>query len=496
MVMARAAEQQAAGRGGFQRRPRPGRPAWRQFLEPENLAVVAVLFWMTGPVAPLIPNLDDSLDVTLSLPTNSLSGPDGIDSQFLRLSWYPIYIIVLVLAQRHRHLIWDVARRNGALLLLLGWTFLSTLWSVSPDDTLRRSVALSLTTTFAIYLGVRFDMLSVVKLMALALGLDIVGSAVCGLGFPATGISHDAEYAGAWRGVFASKNQLGAMMLIGCLGFFILYLAERRRLYLAGLGGAFSLLILSTSKTPLFIMLGLVPCLALVRRFFRTRRDFGLLLALSVSLAWLLLLVGSVFIGPILALFGRDLTFTGRTDIWDLSWAAVQQSYWIGYGYGAFWSDASAPANGIWEALNWRVPSSHSGLLELWLGLGLFGVVIFAWFLLRGFFAITSQATQGTREECMWRIGYFVIFVVHAITEPTTLDQTSVGWALFVFAATAGSHVGRSARARGAAAALVATPATARSPDSVPLCQQPRRSTNHLDAGSLGVSSQAISRRI
>jgi exopolysaccharide production protein ExoQ len=463
--MARAGERQqrAAGRE-LQRRPRPGWPAWRQFLEPENLAAVAVLFWMSGPVAPLIPHLDDSLDVALNMPTNSLSGPEGIDSQFLRLSWYPIYVVVLVLAQRHRQLIWDVAKRNSTLLLLMGWVFLSTLWSVSPDDTLRRSVALSLTTTFAIYLGVRFDALWVVKLMALALGLDIVGSAIWGLAFPSTGITQDGEYAGAWRGVFASKNQLGAMMLIG-------------RLYLAGLGGAFALLILSTSKTPLFILLGLVPCLALVRRFFRTRRGFSLLLALSLSLAALLLLVGTVTVGPILALFGRDLTFTGRTDIWDLSWAAVQQSYWIGYGYGAFWSDTSAPATAIWEALNWRVPSSHSGLLELWLGLGLFGVVIFALFLVHSFSAITSQASQGTREECMWRIGYFVIFLVHAITEPTTLDQTNVGWALFVSAATVGTCVGRGARTR-AAAALVAKPAAAPSPDCAFLGQHSQRYRN------------------
>ncbi|HUC64664.1 MAG TPA: O-antigen ligase family protein [Stellaceae bacterium] len=448
-----------AHRGAFQRPVRPRRAGWGQFLVPENLAVVAVLFWMTGPVAPLIPNLDDSLDVSLALPTNSLSGADGVDSQFLRLSWYPIYVVVLLLVHRHRHRIWEVAKQNAALLLILGWTFLSTLWSVSPSDTLRRSAALSLTTTFAVYLGIRFDTLSAIKLVALALGLDIIGSAVCGLAFPAIGVSHDAEYAGAWRGVFASKNQLGAMMLIGCLSFWVLYLAERRRLYLAGLGAAFALLILSTSKTPIFILLGLLPCLALVRRFFHNRRGFSQLLAFSLSLAALLLLLGCVMIGPILALFGRDLTFTGRTDIWDLSWAAVQQSYWLGYGYGAFWSDNSAPATSIWEALNWRVPSSHSGLLELWLGLGLVGVLIFASFLVRGFSAITSQAAQGTREECMWRIGYFVVFVVHAITEPTTLDQTSVGWALVVYAATVGTRI------RTVTAAPVATPAMARSAD-------------------------------
>jgi exopolysaccharide production protein ExoQ len=405
---------------------------WRAFLEPEKLAAIAVLFWMSGPVAPLIPNLDDNLDAALSLSTSSMAAPSGLEDQILRLSWYPVYVVVLVLAHRYWSQIRLCAMRNALLLLLLGWTFLTVLWSVSPEDTLRRSVALALTTTFAVYLAVRFDTLTVVKLMAIALGIDAVGSAVCALAFPAIGVCHDAEYPGAWRGVFASKNQLGAMMLIECLGLSLLYLAERRRVCLLALAAAFALLLLSMSKTPLFIMLSLLPSLALVRRFFHNPRGFEQLLALALSLTAILLLLASTMIEPILALFGRDATLTGRTDIWELSWAAIQRRYWTGYGYGAFWSNPYGPATDVWDVLNWRVPSSHSGLLELWLGLGLIGVTLFGLLLLRSLGQILARARQGSCEECLWRLGYFILFVVHAVTEPEAMAQTSVAWALFI----------------------------------------------------------------
>jgi exopolysaccharide production protein ExoQ len=432
MAVAHAGERQEAPvRGEFQAQPRPGRRALREFLEPEKLAAIVVLFWMSGPVAPLIPNLDSSLGASLSLP-DSLSAPSGINDQLLRLSWYPVYAVVLVLAYRYWHLIWATAKRHWPLLMLLSWTCLSTLWSVSPADTARRSVALSLTTTFAVYLGVRYDALSALKLVAVALGIDVIGSAVCAVVFPAIGIANDADYPGAWRGVFASKNQLGAMMLIESLALCVLYFSERCRIYLIGLGAAFALLLLSTSKTPLFILLSLMPCLALIRRFFRTPRGFSVLLALALSVAGIVFIVGSASFDAILAFFGRDPTLTGRTDIWYLSWEAIQQRYWAGYGYGAFWANRWGPANDIWDALNWRVPSSHSGLLELWLGLGLFGVVTFGMLLLRSLSEILSQAARGSCEECLWRLGYFVIFVVHAITEPTAMDQTSVSWALFI----------------------------------------------------------------
>jgi exopolysaccharide production protein ExoQ len=426
-------------------------PLWLDMLHPTNLAIIVVLFWMTGPVAPLIPDLDDSLGTMLALPANSLSAPVDVDNQFLRLSWYPVYLIVLLLVHPHWRRIWTVVARNWPLALLLGWTFLSTLWSVSPADTLRRTIALSLSTAFAVYLGSRFDTLQIVKLLAVALTIDMVGSVVCAVAFPSIGISSDTEYAGAWRGVFASKNQMGGIMLIACLAFFILYLAERRRTYLLGLGAGFALLLLSTSKTPLVIMIALVPSLTLTSRFFRDSRGFSLLLALSLTIAALVLLVVSVALEPVLAFFGRDLTFTGRTDIWDLSWQAAQQRYWTGYGYGAFWTGGKA-ADNIWDVLNWRVPSSHNGGLEIWLALGFVGVMIFAALIVRSFSEIVAQATKCGREECLWRLGYFLIFAIELVTEPNSMEQTSVSWALFVVVISAGARIARRPQRAGTAA--------------------------------------------
>jgi hypothetical protein len=127
-----------------------------------------------------------------------------------------------------------------------------------------------------------------------------------------------------------------------------------------------------------------------------------------------------------------DMTLTGRTDIWALSWEAIQSRFWAGYGYGAFWSNPWGPATEIWDALNWRVPSSHSGVLELWLGLGFVGVALFAALLLRTFRRVTLELASNRREEALWRVGFFFIFVVHAATEPSIMEQTSISWVLFV----------------------------------------------------------------
>jgi O-antigen ligase len=115
-----------------------------------------------------------------------------------------------------------------------------------------------------------------------------------------------------------------------------------------------------------------------------------------------------------------------------LTWDAIQSRLWTGYGYGAFWSNPWGPATEIWDALNWQVPSSHSGVLELWLALGAIGVALFAALVVRTFRGIIAEASSGRREHCLWLIGYFFIFVVHAATEPSMMEQTSISWVLFV----------------------------------------------------------------
>lgn len=404
----------------------------RRLFQPASLASIAIVFWMTGPVAPFIPNLDNTFNEMMTLNGGVVPAPIEGNEDLLRLSWIPVYFAALVLAGLQGRAILRVLRQQQALLLLLCWTVLSIFWSVSPDDTMRRSIALVASAIFGLYLGSRFDPLWTVRLLAMALGVDAIASLACGLAFPAIGVASDGDYAGAWRGVFVSKNSLGATMLIACLAYYVLYLIDRKLWQLLAIGLALGLLALSQSRTPLVILVALVPTLALTRRFFRNPRQFGLVLGLALCSAGLATLSAGIMLRPLLHLLGRDTTLSGRTDIWLLSWNAIYSHFWFGYGFGAFWSNPWGPANEIWDALNWRAPSSHSGVLELWLALGAVGVVMFAWLVGQTFLRITAGAARRRYEETLWLIGYFMIFVMHAVTEPSMMEQTSITWVLLV----------------------------------------------------------------
>ncbi|NES25099.1 MAG: O-antigen ligase family protein [Symploca sp. SIO3E6] len=80
----------------------------------------------------------------------------------------------------------------------------------------------------------------------------------------------------------------------------------------------------------------------------------------------------------ILGATGKDLTLTGRTQIWADYWAAAQQRLWLGYAPYGFWQDwlgVNNPAE-KWNTRWWMPPHTHNGFLDVTLDLGLIGLAI------------------------------------------------------------------------------------------------------------------------
>jgi O-antigen ligase len=401
--------------------------------QPVNFTIIAVMFWMTGPIALLIPNLDDALTHIYSLRAGAVQvAPPDVDDGLLRSLWLPAYAVFLVMGVIDRRAIWDFLLRNWVLLLLLVWTFLSGFWSISAGDTFRRSFALGVCTIFGIVLGARFGTVATIRYFAAAMAIGMAASVVCATVLPAIGISGGGGYIGSWRGIYANKNSMGAHMLKACLAFWILYAFDLKRLHLVGLGAATVLMLLSTAKTPVMILLLLVGILAVLHGAARNPQRVGTVLGLGVSSLVFLLLLGYVLKDQVLELMNRDPTFTGRTEIWQLTWDSIQSRYWTGYGYAAFWASDYGPATEIWDSLTWRVPNSHSGILEIWLGIGLIGLALFCAFIIRACTMIARYARRATPQETLWHVGLTLIFLAYSLSESASMEHNSIAWVLFI----------------------------------------------------------------
>lgn len=350
---------------------------------------------------------------------------------YARAAFLPVYLFLGWAIWRDRAKAFATARATPLLMALIALAFVSTFWSIDSGATLRRSVWLALTMGFGLYLAWRYQWRELISVIAAAFVVLVVGSLALGALAPSIG-RMSFEHPGAWSGLWTHKNTLGGIMALGvavCAGAAIVEPA-RRKLWIATAIGAFALVLLSTSKTALLasmLGLGVIAAGMIVRR--------GLLPTIILTsgvLVAIILGTAIVLTAPdlIVAALGRDLTLTGRTEIWDASARFVEARPWLGFGYYAFWLPENGPAYWVREAVMWQVASAHSSWLELALGLGRVGVVLFALQLLA-----TLKRGAGAMMDVLaglWAPAFLAAFTLYTLSESHALQANNLFWTIYV----------------------------------------------------------------
>lgn len=384
--------------------------------------VFVFLLASTGALIPLLRQKGDS--------ASDISGGDPITQAI----WLGVYAVVFCLiAMRWRQFI-NVLTRDKLLLLLVVVALCSLFWSVSPEVTLRRSVALVGTTAIGAYLATRYTVGGQLRLLAWALGMAALLSLAFGLLLPSYGISSDPLFQGDWQGIYNHKNALGSDMALGAMVFFILTTSshERRWLTWGGSGLAICLLLLSDSKTAVVVLLCFLVLWPVYRALrWRYTLMVPLLIFVVVLGAGLITWVWSNA-DIVLGSLGRDATLSGRTELWSLVLDKVWERPWLGYGYSGFWQGLQGESSYIWLMTGSEVPAADNGFLDLWLDLGLLGLIVFA----LGFSLAFLRALAWTRirrtGEGIWPLAFLTFVLLYSTTESVILKQNNTLWILYV----------------------------------------------------------------
>jgi O-antigen ligase len=210
------------------------------------------------------------------------------------------------------------------------------MWSIAPDISLRRCIALLCTALFAIYICARYELRSMLRLLAIACGAVILLSLAFIVLLPSIGVSPIDQ---SWRGVFPNKNTFGRNLLLSAIVFSYVETGPgwRQMLRRTGIAAAMLLLWLCGSRGPLLVFLSVVPVMLLLGTL-RFRLETRALLGVSLLLLTFVGAAGTLLYSEeVFELLARDPTLTGRTELWSLVGAAVTERPWVGYGYGAFW---------------------------------------------------------------------------------------------------------------------------------------------------------------
>lgn len=369
--------------------------------------------------------------VDYSNPQSTTASQAGSSILFLLQSGVLAFTFLLICTQWQRFIY--VASKRKFLWAVVGLTVASILWTTVPDLTSRRSIVFLGTTCFGFYLSARYSLKEQMRLLAVSFGINIVFNIVYSLAFPALALEHGA-HEGALRGIYIQKNVLGRCMVLSALNFLFLALDIHFYRYLMWTGFCFSviLLVLSTSKTALVVLLLLISLLPLYNAL---RWNYSFVIPFFTILLLVAGIITILVIGnteTILSALGRDVTLTGRTGIWAVVINKITTHPWLGYGYLGFWRGLEGDSADIWYETFFLAASAHNGFLDLALDLGLVGLLFFTLSFLKSCWRAIAWLRLNRSIDGLLPITYLTFLFLYNLSESTLITPpNNVYWPLY-----------------------------------------------------------------
>lgn len=353
-----------------------------------------------------------------------------------------IFAAVVILSRRQIRY-GQAIRENYALLLFYGFFFLSILWANSSLSSFKRYVKEFGNILMVVVLLSEVNPSEAIKAVFVRCAYLLIPLSVIYVRYlPSLGRRYSRSGGLEVIGVTDQKNTLGVMVLT-CMLILVWDWLERRSSrrrtqsldsFLLIILTAFSFYVLqqSGSKTSLLcLLIGSALLLAIRFEPLRKRvRKFGVYtLVVVILFFWLDSYVGVV--EWLVAALGRDMTFTGRTDVWDVLLDAGTNPI-IGDGFMSFWDNANFRANLPY----WVAASAHNGYLEIYLAGGVIGVALLAFLLLNTAYRLNKALASETNFAIV-RFAIFVVVLIGNFSESNFACMTPLGF-LFLIAVLGG----------------------------------------------------------
>ncbi len=337
----------------------------------------------------------------------------------------------------------EVVGNNRALFLFYGYLLISVLWSAHPFSSFKRWFKDIGNIAVLLVILTEADPEEALKAVFCRCAYLLIPLSELFIKyFPDLGRvynMHSGEMMAV--GVTFQKNSLGAMILVCGLPLIWDLLSVRKgnaeprkkievcaHLFVLFIG--LWLLRLSDSKTSIFCLI-LGTSILLSIRIPLLKRNVSRLGAYAAVTVILFLLLDSIFNirGELVGVMGRDMTFTGRTDVWQVLLNAGTDPI-FGTGFCSFWSDDEYRS----KLPDWVAYSAHNGYLETYIDGGMLGVSLLLVMLAAVAWKINRFLAYGT-EYGIIRFAFFVITIIYNLTE-SVFGRLSPNWFVFLLIAT------------------------------------------------------------
>ena len=265
------------------------------------------------------------------------------------------------------------------VLILPAFCLASVVWSIYPALSLRFAFQQIATFVIAILIAKHLSLDAILRTLLIALLPLVILSIAFG--------AYRAD-TGALTGLFGSKNEMAGMAVI--LSILSIGVAATRAKWtirvpaFAGIVTGIVAMVLAQSLGGLayFLTALLAFVTVLIARKTRITKRMTALLFSAMLLVLLIVNVAANvtwFADAFVDLTGKDLTLTGRVDLWQVAMELIKEKPLLGVGFQAFWVNDHAPAEALWAAFGIESRSGfnfHNAYLSNAVEIGIIGVTM------------------------------------------------------------------------------------------------------------------------
>ncbi|MEM7288157.1 MAG: O-antigen ligase family protein [Actinomycetota bacterium] len=308
-----------------------------------------------------------------------------------------------------------------SLILLLGWMMLSYLWTIDEAQTsfqLRQQVSLCLAAVIAVGL---LPLEETFKWFLRGVKLLLLISLLATIFDSGTRVSIEfGSVLSAWEAWFPSKNNLGRFLVFAVA--VILWIDKSFWSRVVWCSIAVGLAVGANSATAVGALFLLAGFSFWISRYRKLGDEFtGVFTVVSLFVGLVGIITAFAALAIIVEALGRDLTFTGRTDIWDGVLPLVEDRLWYGYGHDALWTLESPESRGLARAVGFPPAHAHNSVLNTLAGVGMPGLLLY-------FSLFISTLTASLRHlrtspVAAWSLSFLMLIIVFGSVEAVFLTD-------------------------------------------------------------------------
>lgn len=343
------------------------------------------------------------------------------------------------------------------LAALLAWMGLSAIWSNYQLVSLGAFGAQMATTLVGVFFALQFDWRQLLNIFAntirvvllLSVLIELIAAFTGPIKPPFAYFEGDTPPAPAFwwvqgnlfqseriQGFVGNANLLAFVAVLGLAIFFVEYLvsAKNQRLAIASMIASATFIALAKSATmTIALVIAVVAAIVAMISEGKPRQTRHRIYRSAIWSTLFGVFLVAVYWVEITDFLGKSPDASGRFYVWERVSGLIAERWLLGWGWISHWIPGVSPYEGLIVIDDVPHYHAHNAFLDVWLQLGIIGLVVFVWLVWTSFVRVWKIAVSHTNPLYFWPLFVFMVIATQALSESRLLIEN--GWVLLVLLA-------------------------------------------------------------